>query len=215
MDMEINDQSPWHHGIEPHEDNESPENNEPKFDLRDLFDSTGRGIEKDKVEPPKEKFNEGDLQKLSKGAADLILRNDDFGYGVKRERLEDTFRQAASKGPEAVKQLADAINKELESRNSPLRLEGKYQSREEVKDEADYPKDGRLIYIHPSYYKYTHAGADFAMKNHSTGQTEDRMSVKGKELQRQFLGHNYRGDSYLREDLKLVVPEEKNIILRK
>lgn len=140
----------------------------------------------DKVKEIQEKFTEGELKERSKAAADLILRNDDFGYGGKQERVATIFREAANKGSEAVKQLTAAINDELAHRKSTLRIEGSYSIQERIVDVAKYSPDGEAVLIW--HYMCKNAGAKFVLRNGSTGIVEDSMSVEGKQLSREYIG---------------------------
>ncbi|MBX9687977.1 MAG: hypothetical protein K2X27_14825 [Candidatus Obscuribacterales bacterium] len=159
------------------------ESGEVTFDLSDIFKKLENNNKAEQTEN-REKYSEAELIKAAKSSADFILRNDDFGYGNKRERLSSVFADAANKGPHAVKQLVEGINKELKARNSDLRISGTYQTGTETKDEAVYPKNGEAVHIYPQIYKYTYAGANFSLTNSKTGMEEDSIYSRGRLLSR-------------------------------
>lgn len=166
---------------------------QPNWDLDSIFRKLKLATEN--AENFSDKFTQAELKGLSSKSADVILKNDDFGYGVKKERLANIFKEAANKGPEAIKQLTLAINKELESRNSSLRLEGHYDVQTDIIDKASYPKHGEDVYVYPQFYKDKYAGGSFTLRDQSKNTVEDQMSVRGNFLSSDYLGNQKPGDS--------------------
>jgi hypothetical protein len=133
------------------------------------------------------KFTDAELKERSDKAVKLILRNDDFGYGPKKEQLKELFAEAASKGKGAVDQLTSAVNEKLKVHG--LKLEGNYTTSTKTVDEAVYPKNGEAIFIYPQLYQYKYAGGEFSLRNTSTGRVEDSVKVQGRQLSKTYLGN--------------------------
>lgn len=111
---------------------------------------------------------------------DVLLRNDDFGYGTKRDRVSELFKEYVAKGPEAVKQIVDKVNAELQKRGSQLKLDGSHSV--QTRHETFQPDAGNLaVYLHPIHYKITEQVGSFNLKNRH-GELEDSISVVGSSL---------------------------------
>src|SRR5688572_20671684 len=102
---------------------------------------------------PAETFTNAQLQDRTNQALDLITRNQDFGYGVKRDRLMSIFTEAANLGPQAVRQLTDALNQRLAPRG--LQITGEYNVHTKTVDVADHSHP-RLL-VQPQYVRFSNA----------------------------------------------------------
>lgn len=129
--------------------------------------NTGKGNEarlEKKIETPEEV----ELHNLAKRAAQLISFQGDFNYGPKEQEIIDMFSKAAEKGPEAVKQLADAINKELSAAGKPLRIDANYSVDSKVEKQQVQLPDGHDNDLELKYWN-SYAKVDLKLTNTSTG----------------------------------------------
>jgi hypothetical protein len=133
------------------------------------------------TDKPAETFTKEQLQDRSNRAFDLITRNQDFGYGLKRDRLMSIFREAADLGPQAVRQLTDALNQRLAARG--LQISGEYNVNTKTVDVADHSHSRFLV--QPRLVRFSNASADFTLRNTVTKETEDSQQVIGREISRE------------------------------
>ncbi len=127
------------------------------------------------------KFSAEELKENTRRVLDVIRRNEDFGYGMRRDRLNQIFTEAANRGPLAVKQLTYAINEQLAAKG--LKLSGKYEIHRTTVDVTNYNEPGKIM-RYPRWVDYTHASAYFSLHNRQTGETEDGQPVTGRMLSR-------------------------------
>lgn len=126
-----------------------------------------------------------DLKQMAKRATEIITKTGHFGHYGKREEIKDMFADAADKGIHAVEQLKKAINFEFKRGGAPYQIEGGYQNKHvTVEPEGTVARtlDGRAL----SYSVRTHTGADIKLINTGSQRTEDTLTVRGKELSRDY-----------------------------
>lgn len=132
----------------------------------------------DKVEPGK-KLEDATIEKYASDIATILVRNTDFAYGPKKERMQKMFEEAGLAGKESFEKLVAAINKKLEP--SGMKLDGKIGqwTSESTEIHHPMPKDRNLdIYYYPQKITTKKDGIsmDLSLKSKG-GQEEDRMSL--------------------------------------
>jgi hypothetical protein len=70
--------------------------------------------------------NAAELQEEAHTAATILEQNRKFAGGEWLDRLSQIFYAATIDGPASVKELIDAVNKELAFRKCPLQVSGSY-----------------------------------------------------------------------------------------
>jgi hypothetical protein len=70
--------------------------------------------------------NAADLQEEAQAAATILEQNRKLAGGEWLDRLCHIFYAATIDGPESVKELINAVNRELASRKCPLQVSGSY-----------------------------------------------------------------------------------------
>ncbi|MBX9688097.1 MAG: hypothetical protein K2X27_15425 [Candidatus Obscuribacterales bacterium] len=121
-----------------------------------------------------DKFTEAELEKNSKVAADIILRNDDLGSNYRREKLQAMFRDAAERGPQAVQQLEDAINARIKDHN--LKIDSHCNK---GKDNFFAGGVGETYQPDKDFIQASKSGVEINLVNTKTGEIEDKEQVDG------------------------------------
>lgn len=122
------------------------------------------------------KLEAATIEKYADTIANTLMRNEDFSYGPKKEKLNKMFEEAGLSGKETFEKLLTAINKKLEA--SGLKLEGNFREDSKIEKTLEKPKPS----IYDVYYPplIVTKKTDFMcldLKLTSKNGEEDRMSV--------------------------------------
>ncbi|HEY9785320.1 MAG TPA: hypothetical protein V6D17_07960 [Candidatus Obscuribacterales bacterium] len=128
-------------------------------------------------------FWKEDMLKNIGTITDVIMRNDDFGYGEKRDRVKRVLEQFVNGSAESAREVVDALNKDLEKKGSPLRVEGLMTT---VERRVDPNYDGNPRQLNHTVYRLPyiaeHKALQLILKR--GGIVEDQIQVIGKEVGR-------------------------------
>ena len=117
--------------------------------------------------------------------ADILLRNEDFSYGVKRERALAFLKDALDKSPKDFAELMVNINAELKKRGSNLRLQAQVKEEKRVEEQTYIPAElGLTPYKYPS--KRTTENVAILKVTNRFGETEDEAKIQSKPLKIEY-----------------------------
>lgn len=113
--------------------------------------------------------------------ADILLKNDDFNFGVKRERTLAIFEEALRSSQRDLNQLVNRINAELKKRGSSLRIEAQCEQEETI-EHIPPPPDAQT-FPKSQHYRVTKNVAILKVNNRF-GEVEDeaRLAVTVKTV---------------------------------
>lgn len=124
--------------------------------------------------------------------ADILLRNDDFNFGVKRERAMAFLKNALDKSPKDFAELLVNINAELAKRGSTLRLVAQCKEEKRVEEELFVPAQlGLSPFRYPA--KRTTENVATVRITNRFGELEDEAKIQGKPLKIEY-NRNTRGE---------------------
>lgn len=105
--------------------------------------------------------------------ADILLKNDDFSYGAKRERAVGLFDEAMRRGLKDFTDLVRRTNAELRKRGSGLRIEVECEQQEKIKHIPPLPGE---TFHKSQLYRVTSNVGKLTVTNRF-GETEDEAKV--------------------------------------
>ncbi|MBY0551470.1 MAG: hypothetical protein K2W95_29585 [Candidatus Obscuribacterales bacterium] len=124
--------------------------------------------------------------------ADILLRNDDFNFGVKRERALAFLKDALDKSPKDFAELLVNINAELAKRGSTLRLVAQCKEEKRIEEELFVPLElGLRPFKFPA--KRTTENVATVRITNRFGELEDEAKIQGKPLKIEY-NKNTRGE---------------------
>lgn len=109
------------------------------------------------------------IAKLAEATFETIVSNEGFGFSMEREKITQAFRDAVNTGALAVNELAEGINRILQSGESPLRVN------------VQYTVIGTLVLRKQPVELRC---ATFFLRNNDTNRDVDRIEVFGNSLEK-------------------------------
>lgn len=125
---------------------------------------------------------------------DILLRNDDFSYGVKRDKAMAFLKDALDKSPRDFAELLANINAELKKRGSSLRLQAHCKEEKRIEEEHYISAEAGLQQPLRSYpAKRTTENVAIVKLTNRFGETEDEAKIQSKPLKIEY-NQNRRGE---------------------